>query len=65
MVNAVAPLRVSTRDEGLGLDVSQHGEEAYVRGEGALLILRDALPPKVSVPVVASAVGLGVLEGRS
>jgi Amt family ammonium transporter len=48
-VALVVPLRVSVRDEGLGLDVSQHGEEAYVGGEGALLILRDALPnPGVS-----------------
>ena len=30
------------RDEGLGLDVSQHGEEAYARGEGAILVLPDA-----------------------
>ncbi|CAB4688594.1 MAG: ammonium transporter [Actinobacteria bacterium] len=31
-------LRVSSRDEGLGLDVSQHGEEAYTTGEGAILV---------------------------
>ncbi|MEO8500114.1 MAG: ammonium transporter, partial [Vicinamibacteria bacterium] len=33
LVNVMVPLRVSKREEGLGLDVSQHGEEAYVRGE--------------------------------
>jgi ammonium transporter, Amt family len=32
------PLRASTREEGVGLDVSQHGEEAYSRGEGAILV---------------------------
>ncbi len=30
------------REEGLGLDVSQHGEEAYARGEGAILVLPRA-----------------------
>jgi Amt family ammonium transporter len=35
------PLRATTREEGVGLDVSQHGEEAYSRGEGAILV-RDA-----------------------
>ena len=31
-------LRVSEREEAIGLDVTQHGEEAYVTGEGAILI---------------------------
>jgi Amt family ammonium transporter len=64
LVGLIAPLRVSHRDEGLGLDVSQHGEEAYVRGEGALLILRDPLPT-VETSVPAGAVSLGALGGRS
>ena len=33
------PLRADARDEGLGLDVTQHGEQAYGRGEGAILLL--------------------------
>jgi Amt family ammonium transporter len=61
LVSLVAPLRVSNRDEGLGLDVSQHGEEAYGRGEGALLILRD---PGRADPAPA-AVSLEVAGGRS
>ena len=65
LVNAISPLRVSKRDEGLGLDVSQHGEEAYVRGEGALLILRDALPAPVGEPFAATAASLGAAGGRS
>jgi len=65
VVNAIAPLRVSKRDEGLGLDVSQHGEEAYVRGEGALLILRDALPEEAPVPLAAAAASLGAAGSRS
>jgi len=38
---ALVPLRALVRDEGLGLDVSQHGEEAYARDEGAVLILHE------------------------
>ena len=63
LIDVVVPLRVSKRDEGVGLDVSQHGEEAYVRGEGALLILRDALPR--AEPSAAAAVSLDTAGGRS
>ena len=35
----VTSLRPNARDEGLGLDFTQHGEEAYGRGEGAILLL--------------------------
>ena len=63
LVGLVVPLRVSKRDEGLGLDVSQHGEEAYVRGEGALLILKDALTPAPSTALVGA--GLSVETSRS
>ena len=38
LIGAVTPLRVSERDEAIGMDVTQHGEEAYVTGEGAILI---------------------------
>ncbi len=48
VVSLITPLRVSKREEGLGLDVSQHGEEAYVRGEGALLILPETLKPQAA-----------------
>jgi Amt family ammonium transporter len=65
VVNALSPLRVSKRDEGLGLDVSQHGEEAYVRGEGALLILRDALAAPSAVPMAAAEMSLDTAGGRS
>ncbi len=36
---AVVTLRADTREEGQGLDTTQHGEEAYSRGEGAILVL--------------------------
>lgn len=34
-------LRASVKEEGIGLDVTQHGEEAYSRGEGAILVTAD------------------------
>jgi Amt family ammonium transporter len=34
-------LRATAREEGIGLDVTQHGEEAYSRGEGAILVQPD------------------------
>ena len=35
---AVVAIRATPREEGLGLDVTQHGEEAYSRLEGAILV---------------------------
>jgi Amt family ammonium transporter len=40
----VIPLRVSDRQERQGLDIVNHGEEAYSTGEGALLLLNDEVP---------------------
>jgi ammonium transporter, Amt family len=42
VLGLVAPVRATAREEGLGLDVTQHGEEAYSRGEGAILVLPEA-----------------------
>ncbi len=39
LVNAIVPLRAERGDEGLGMDVSQHGEEAYADHDGAILVL--------------------------
>ncbi len=39
VVSLATRLRTDPREEGLGLDFTQHGEEAYSRGEGALLML--------------------------
>ncbi len=48
----VAPLRVGAREEGLGLDVTQHGEEAYARGEGAILVLSETPDTVLPAPVL-------------
>jgi Amt family ammonium transporter len=37
-IGALTPLRASEREEAIGMDIVQHGEEAYLTGEGALLI---------------------------
>jgi Amt family ammonium transporter len=41
LVGMLASLRASAKDEGIGMDVTQHGEEAYSRGEGAILVHAD------------------------
>jgi Amt family ammonium transporter len=43
-------LRVAPREESLGLDVVEHGEEAYASGEGAILVMPESgLQPPVPV----------------
>jgi Amt family ammonium transporter len=51
LVGLVIPLRADAKAEGLGLDISQHGEEAYASGEGAILILPQA-EMNAAVPAV-------------
>ena len=43
-LGAVMPLRVEGRDEKMGLDVSDHGEEAYTEGDGAILVKPKEAP---------------------
>ncbi|MFN0063176.1 MAG: ammonium transporter [Myxococcaceae bacterium] len=38
LLSLVMPLRISSRNEKLGMDMSDHGEEAYTHGDGAILI---------------------------
>jgi Amt family ammonium transporter len=40
----VTSLRAVPRTEGIGMDVSQHGEEAYASGEGSILV-----PPELAI----------------
>jgi len=50
LIDLVMPLRASEREEALGMDVVQHGEEAYVTGEGAILVVpQDGEKPPVPV----------------
>ena len=41
-VGLIMPLRGTERDEALGMDITEHGEEAYASGEGAILIVPEA-----------------------
>jgi ammonium transporter, Amt family len=42
LIGLVMPLRADERQEAIGMDVIQHGEEAYVTGEGAILITPES-----------------------
>jgi Amt family ammonium transporter len=53
VLGRLMPLRASERDESLGLDVVEHGEEAYATGEGAILFTPEdgvRAPVAVAVP---------------
>jgi Amt family ammonium transporter len=42
LIGAVMPLRASEHDEAVGMDIVDHGEEAYASGEGAILVEPEA-----------------------
>jgi Amt family ammonium transporter len=42
LIGLVMPLRATEHQEALGMDVTHHGEEAYVTGEGAILVTPEA-----------------------
>jgi Amt family ammonium transporter len=41
VIGLVMPLRATEREQALGMDIVQHGEEAYTSGEGAILVEPD------------------------
>jgi Amt family ammonium transporter len=41
LIGLFTPLRATSDEEALGMDVVQHGEEAYVTGEGAILMVPE------------------------
>ena len=49
LVGAVMPLRATEHEEAIGMDVVFHGEEAYVSGEGAILITPDGAEEEARV----------------
>src|SRR4051794_37618867 len=55
LIDLVMPLRATAREEAIGMDVVNHGEEAYLNGEGAILLLpadKDEEERLVADPVV-------------
>jgi Amt family ammonium transporter len=51
VLGLVMTLRADQKAEGLGLDVTQHGEEAYSTGEGSILVLPDEITKVTTAPV--------------
>ncbi|MFN2398226.1 MAG: ammonium transporter [Gemmatimonadaceae bacterium] len=47
LIARFVPLRSDGRDEAVGLDITQHGEEAYSHGEGAVLLMPSPAPPNI------------------
>jgi Amt family ammonium transporter len=58
LVGLVLPLAADGRQQSVGLDVIEHGEEAYGSGEGAVL-----LRPRPSEPRTVLAPGRAVPAG--
>ncbi len=59
-IGLLTALRVPERGERVGLDVVEHGEQAYTSGEGAVLLLRSGRvgeAPLLGEPVVKRAGG--------
>ena len=42
VVGLLMPLRATEQEESIGMDITQHGEEAYITGEGAILVRPEA-----------------------
>jgi len=48
----LVPLRATARTEGKGMDVTQHGEEAYADGEGSILVMSDGASVAAITPAM-------------
>jgi len=56
----VMPLRITGRDEKLGLDVADHGEEAYTHGDGAILVKpKESIVPQSATDAITVQSGGG------
>ena len=54
LIGFVIPLRASADDEAVGLDISNHGEEAYVHGEASSTQMSHAGAVKTGAPALQS-----------
>ena len=61
LIGVFVPLRAERRQEALGLDVPQHGEEAYTSGEGAILVL----PELGAAAPTARALAAGITSSQA
>ena len=46
VMSSLMQIRATEAEEAIGMDVVQHGEEAYVTGEGAILVAPSDLSEK-------------------
>jgi ammonium transporter, Amt family len=53
----VSALAADVRAQGRGMDITQHGEEAYTNGEGALLVLESIDAQPVARPAKVATAG--------
>ena len=53
LVSAFAALKATVSEEGQGLDVCQHGEEAYTSGDGALLLLSNSIAERDALLILS------------
>jgi Amt family ammonium transporter len=56
-ISMVSALAADAKSQGRGMDITQHGEEAYTNGEGALLVLESAEPASVARPAKVATAG--------
>ena len=61
-IGLVSPLRADTGQEGVGMDLPLHDEEAYAQGEGAILV---PAPPASVVPAQPRVATAGNAGGAS
>jgi Amt family ammonium transporter len=54
VIGAVSPLTADNKAQGMGMDITQHGEEAYTHGEGAVLVMLDNEGAPARRPAVAA-----------
>jgi ammonium transporter, Amt family len=52
VLSLVTALRAEPRTEGVGMDVSQHGEEAYTSGEGSILVMPEVAAASAPAPAL-------------
>jgi Amt family ammonium transporter len=57
LIGAITPLRAKADDEAIGMDVSQHGEEAYVHAEGSAAFAVESV--RADAPALQPAQTMG------
>jgi Amt family ammonium transporter len=57
VIGAVSALTADNKAQGRGMDITQHGEEAYTHGEGAVLVMLDAEAQPVTRRAPVATVG--------